>query len=284
MRKYGLGYIPDDPTHRKLDFNVFAAFSGIDVSAAPDVASVKEFWDGPRLDQGGNGTCGAHAGSAGVYIALAAAGNPLGWVPSQADLYKLCLCIGRGGPDADGTWSKLEDTGVQPSWITTALQFFGCRPMTTATVKDPDDAAPRRSDCDAASIPDEPRFNDVRTDAQVLLEGKYAITGTASQRGAKTRSALGSKLPVRIGSFVDSKYMEWNSEEPYDRANLWDSNGGGHEQLIVSCRKNLKTGLYEYEIQNSWGDGWCLDGYVWVTENYLESADDLDASAYRRAA
>ena len=55
---------------------------------------------------------------------------------------------------------------------------------------------------------------------------------------------------------------------------------GGSAQFIVGYEK--RGGQYVYMIQNSWGDGWCMYGRIWVSEGFLGQATDLNAIAVRR--
>ena len=278
-RQFGLGYIPDNIN--KPHFHTYASVRRLSTSNVPDDVSMIE-WACPVLDQGGIGSCGPHAATAALWTALNAAGTPLPWIPSQADLYRLARCIGRGGPRPNGLWNPLADGGVMPAWLFAALNSFGCRPMKVPTVRDPEDPWARKSDCSLAGLNDEPMFNDVREDAVNMFGGQYQIDGTPSVRGAGVRVSLAHKLPPIVCSFVDTKYMHWTPEQgPYNMPDYEDPDGGGHAQMIVAAKHDPKHG-YLYLIQNSWGVTWCDAGRVWVTEAFLGQADDLDATAFRR--
>lgn len=229
------------------------------------------------VDQGGTGSCEGCSHAAGLYVAMAAAGTPLPWLPSQDGAYKVARCIERGGANR-----SLEDSGTESSYVCLGFNLWGIRAM-GLRAQDPGDAAPRNSDCSVLTVNDEPTLSELEADAQNVFVGQYNAEGTDhGSRIAAVNLSLSRGYPCTVGGFVDTDYMRWEpTDGVYEWADTKDPDGGGHSQLIIGNRIN-SAGSFEYLILNSWG-AWCQNGRIWVSQQFILDADEITALHVRKA-
>jgi hypothetical protein len=228
------------------------------------------------LDQGGTGSCEGNSHVAGIYVAMAAAGDPLPWMPSADGAYKVARCIERGGAKR-----SLKDDGTESSYVCLGFNLWGIRRM-GAPVQDPGEPARRNSDCSVLTINDEPTLLELEAAALNVFVGQYNAEGEDNKsRINAVNLALSRGYPCTIGGLVDTNYMRWEPADGVYQRVVDDPDGGGHSQLIIGNRIN-NVGLFEYLILNSWGS-WCQNGRIWVSQEFILDADEITALHVRKA-
>lgn len=245
----------DAGRHRYTPFHVALA-RGLAAPAVPARHSIEAF--APEvMDQGPVGSCEGHSTAGAIYTTLNANGAPLPWVPSPLGIYNLALALDRGDPTA----GALEDLGTETNTVLRVVHEFGVRPM-GARVEG------RNSDCDIASALREPLLGEIEADAQQLLIGAYQITSRGAQKLADVKTALASGFAVRVDSFVDMAFEDWQAgDAPFGKPDLNDPNGGGHALYAVAYDGDVVT------IRNSWAADWGDGGDIRVSAAFIEQAD-----------
>lgn len=238
----------------------------------PDSASL-EAYEHPILDQSDCGSCTGHGTAQGVYVALAAQGEPLGFFPSPRLIYALARGLDRAITSARSkTLPTLEDVGAYPSDAMRAITEFGVVPMEAPS------PLGYLSDCDASNVLREPDLGTLARAGRKLIAGEYRIDHSASDFIDQVCHVLafgsghGSGAPVGIGVFVDAAFEAWQpSEGPIDSVNLLDPDGGGH-WLAVTSYRTLPSGERVFRGPNSWSDQWGDAGHFEATESWLRMA------------
>jgi hypothetical protein len=268
--------------HARSDVMLLGHRFGLTAGGVFVAVSLDDFCTKEPFDQGGEGSCEGHGHAQGIWATFNAAGAPLSWVPSPNGLYVGGRIMDRKLAGLPNT-ATLQDIGTVSTSVCQWMNLYGIEPMRCASVRDPEDAAPRFSDCSAATVNKEPDFVELETESQNIFVGQYSCEGVDdASRLAAVNLSLSLRIPPAIGGFVDTNYMRWEpSDGVYQRANRNDPKGGGHCQLITGVRMNAK-GLFEYRIRNSWGP-WCDGGFIWVSQQFILDADELTAMAVRRA-
>lgn len=280
-RRFGRGYLPDPP-HKRTQRS-----SRLLVGAAPPIPKMATLsaYRAPIFDQGATGSCGGHGTAQAIFTGFASQGEPLPFVPSPGDIYKVTRSISREtsrGPD--GKLPALDDTGSMPADICAAITRWGIRPMRTGSpdgrqsdVWGPDDV---RGLVDANGNPIQPNVNveeeqaDLENDAMNIIVGEHRIDETAPDLGTQLAAAHTIGVPAAIGVFVDSKFQDWNpSQGPLDAPDLdlSDPNGGGH-WLACDEFDTTPSGLLVFGGPNSWGKSWGDQGAYLVTLAWLRKA------------
>jgi hypothetical protein len=247
------GYLRDHPAQRYTNWiRRFGAAPAINPrDLRPDACRV--------LDQEGN-SCTGHGTATGIYTAAAVAGHRLDWIPSPAGIYTLALATERGDPLS----RPLFDQGSNPAQIERSISEYGLRPM----------VGDGGTDCAPVNgVMPEPDLMQLEVDAEHCYFGWYEI-GNADE----ARAAIAAGAPVGVGTYVDSKFMQWTpARGPIGFTNQDDPDGGGHWTvgLATTARKT-------FWIRNSWGDGYGDAGDVEVTDDFINQAWQLLAFGYWR--
>ena len=250
------GWIPSSKPAR----HAFAAHHAALMDTTP--RSVDHQSKAPRImDQGDIASCWGHATSRGIATALEIAGSPLGFVPSQDDLYRLARCLMRARNGA--ARPRLTDTGTSPHIGNQVLSLFGVRAMRGPT------SDGRYSDCDDATFNDEPDLGSLIADSKHILIGDYGITSWGSQRILDMRKALAA-TSVTGGFFCDTGFERWQrGNAPYGAPrNPNDPQGGGH-MITYDGYDTMQNGSTVFIIANSWSEGWGDDGRCLVDEEFV---------------
>jgi hypothetical protein len=214
----------------------------------------------PVFDQGPVGSCEGHSSSGCTAMVFAKQGQPLPWIPSMDDLYRLARCIDRSNPNG----GALTDSGTMTSSIIAAMAEFGIRAMGDRA------SDGRFSDCDSdpAKLNREPNLAELEVDGLKLVIGAYQITSTGSERIADVIAAQNNGFGVRIDSFVDTAFEDWTAGQiPFGMPNYADQNGGGHALYIIGYQGQNQI------VRNSWGTSWGDDGNIIVSPAFVEQAD-----------
>jgi hypothetical protein len=198
--------------------------------------------------------CEGHSSAMAAWISFLASGNPLPFFPSPDAIYKNARCQERA-PNADGSLSPLTDGGAMTSDVVTIFQTCGLKKM------GPMASDGRYSDVDMATVNDEPRLDELDTEAEtpVLVENPgYAIDLSDTQQAiAVIQAALKANFVVRIDIICDSifqnYFQSWTpGTPPLSSCNPNDPSAGGHaveleELTVTSALRITAAGL------NSWG-------------------------------
>ena len=235
------------------------------------------------LNQGGLGSCWWHAMSSVAVLSFNTAGKSLGFIPSQVCGYRIGRIMDRNARN----WYALTDTGTDSVQGLQAVQTYGLQPMLTATVQDPQDAAPRHSDCSLANVNVEPTDQELECDWSTRLIGQYSVQPDTTQAFVDDmRQVVQSGTGTHVCAFVDTAWCNWKAGDPAVPApDMQDPNGGGHALALEGFRYNSKTKLYEWKLKNSWDVDWGDKGFVWCSTNWLRKAYGIQpCPADRKAA
>lgn len=204
-----------------------------------------------------------------VTTAFAAAGRPLGFVVSPAELYRNGRAVDRV-PHPDGRFDALVDEGAFTSSVTRAMQTYGVRPIGPMATDG------RFSDADPATINDEPTLADVEVERRKVPLGERAIVDCSTGRDVAAviediRTAIGAGYPVGFGAFVDTRFMNWTpAAGPMGACNVNDPNGGGH---AISILEALSDGTLW--VDNSWSESWGAAGRILVGPAFVQQITDI---------
>lgn len=216
-------------------------------------------YEPPVFDQGSTSSCTAAATTAGVAVALAAAGSPLGFVPSQRELYAVTRAMERALAAPPGQpLPALTDSGAELADVYAALARYGVRPMLEQRTSDG-----RFYDVEIDHVNDEPSFADLEASINRPIVGPYGIDPTDPNAGDTMAAALASGIPIGTAGFVDTAFEQLSAEQIAGAPNLADPGGGGHALLVPGYR--MVNGARQWKVRNSWG-AWCLGGYCWASE------------------
>lgn len=254
--RFAKGCALDRGLHRYTPFHMAVA-RGLVKGAAP--ASLDDTQHAPRVfDQGPTSSCEGHSSSGCTAMVFKKQGEALPWIPSMANWYRLGLCIDRGNPNA----GALQDAGTMTSSIIAAAADFGISGM-GALASDG-----RFSDADPATLLNEPNLAELEKDALTLVLGAYQITSTGAQRIADVKAAQANGFGVRIDSFVDTAFENWEAgDKPFGVPDYNDASGGGHALYIVGYQGDNQV------VRNSWSESWGDGGNIIVSPAFVEQAD-----------
>jgi C1A family cysteine protease len=201
-------------------------------------------WGGPIKDQGGEGSCTAHAfSSAREWMARK-------YEKTSPILSPQCLYVEE--LLADGSFPK--DEGAMPRTGCQALTTLGC--------------------CETALYPYVAGQITKPTPAQIANALKYK-TGAYHRIGSLSDFlrclADATPWPVAVGFTVYESFMSQQVAEtgimPIPQPG--EQRQGGHEVLCLGYDQAKQVAL----IQNSWGDDWGERGYFWMPFDVLRSPD-----------
>lgn len=270
ISKYAKGCRFDLPRHRTQKD---ARLALPRVAVLPDSASLEAFEYRPILDQNDCGSCTGHGTAQGIFVAMAAEGHPLGFLPSPKSIYALGRGLTRAADHAkDKTLPPLTDDGAFPADVMRAISEFGVAPMQGPSPKG------FNTDVDPSNVASEPNLGALIAAAKSLVVGEYRIDEKAPDFIRQVCAALssggsaGRGVPVGIGVFVDQEFENWLPEDgPLSHVDLADPNGGGHWLVITSYRTD-NVGRRVFRGPNSWTDGWGDKGHFEVTDGWLRAA------------
>lgn len=211
-------------------------------------------------DQGQSSACEAHRGSAITEGAFALAGDPLGFSPSEADMYRGLRAVERARRTPfGGALAPLEDSGGMTEDCLAYLGGFGIRPRRVAQTSDG-----RNSDVELATVNAEPSLYDLEQDAARIIVGPYAVDPGASDAEYQVQAALASRILVAVDTFVDGAFEDWTPRlAPVGEPDTNSTRGGGHAMYVVGYAPGL------YIVRSSWGIGPGDGGDFYCTPAWL---------------
>jgi len=242
-RRYG--YIKDKPDHR--DFGVAQIQAILQVPPTGRVSNAA--YMGPVLDQGQQGSCTAHAGSADReflhWKQIAALGKPV--TPGSSGLYSPAFLyyIERL---IDGTLSQ-GDYGSSGRTSCQALRECGCALRVNMPY----------SDGDYSTVPTPMQL----AAARAWPTGQYHRLGTVDDM----KSVIASGYNFRIGFAVLESF-----ESNIGSSGIWTPDGnviGYHETLVYGYDDDVNGG--SFLVRNSWGYGFGKNGDFYL--RYQDAAD-----------
>jgi hypothetical protein len=253
--QFAKGCSLDKGKHRYTSFNV-ARMRGLVSQPVPSSIDLSAFQP-PVMDQGPCGSCEGHSSAAATYTSFAKAGEKLPWVPSPGDIYKLARCVDRFDPN-----TALTDGGTETNSVLRAIAEFGIRPMGPLT------SDGRYSDCEPSNVNLEPNLAQLEQDALTLIVSPYAITTSGDEKWNDYQAALANGFTVRVDSFVDTAFEQWQAgNQPFGVPNYADQNGGGH--ALYSAGYSAAGG----DVTNSWGLQWGMSGHIIVSKAFILQCD-----------
>jgi hypothetical protein len=232
----------------------------------------------PRGDQGQSGNCTAASTSLSAFTACESLGTPLGFVPSQRELYAATRARERAAVTPPGSQlPELQDTGADLEDVFAVMADFGVCPMLVDRSPDGrfsdiwgpiDGSAP-------SNLNDDPALFDLEGAASVLVKlavAAHVIPPTDPNASDLMAAALDADppLPIEACGFVDTTFMHLAPGQVAGAPDTADVDGGGHAFWISAYRTNAR-GEREWKLENSWGDGWCEDGACWVSMAFVRA-------------
>ena len=285
QRRYGgpngYGHIDDPEGHARTNVRVMFARLGIDHEAAAEVTEASNRQFGPGvLNQSRSSACTGHAVSGASYTTLGAAGTPLEAPLSQDWIYKIGRALDRH-LNPDGSRPPLTDTGAQPNQVMRGLTEFGAPLMGP---RPPDGSF---TDCDPATINDEPTLGAVEVAADIELEGQYEIFPWDPQFIALIRAALVSRLCICFRIFVDvdgPRSVEgWDpTTGPLGAVATPGDPKGGYHYVYCDGFHTAADGSTIIDWVNSWGEGWGKAGYGEGNEAFIRGWANVVVMKIRR--
>jgi C1A family cysteine protease len=242
----GRGYKPDPPGHRATPFrfhpHVLGASGPLPPAARNACAAV--------MNQGQTSECVAHAAANAMFPVL-------GFVASQTMLYGIAQDIDRsytGEPRVDG--------GCSPSSMVHAIQTFGVVPRASTASYD---AA--NSDADPATATQDPDLMTLLSASKRLVVGQYAAPTVQD-----IMAAVAAGFPVTAAMCVTPAVDAWDPASGPIGPQNGDPN---HYVTIVGYDTQGIGGDTVFEVQNSWGRGWGLDGFFDGTSAWAATLQDV---------
>lgn len=245
-----LGYRPDPPkaAGEKADFDARSRFRA---AAIPARASNRSLITSV-LDQGGIGSCVAHAVLQAVRASHVRQGVDAPALGSRLMLYYLARAQ-LGETDIDGgTFLRLAFQ---------SLNKFGFCPETLWPYADHGDAWKTKPALAAFRAAYDQRA------ASLVPTGYYRIYDTGAQRVAAVKMAIAAGHLVAFGSDVSDLFCAGDFVDPFDPT--VGTIVGGHAQAAHSYDEN------GVDIVNSWGPNWHGTGHWKATWDCVQRWEDL---------
>jgi hypothetical protein len=244
---------------------VAALPASFDLRVSGHVAAVK--------DQGMTGSCVGHSSSGATETAFGMAGDPLGFIPSEADMYRGARSLERAKATAlTASLPHLVDEGAMTEDMIAFIAQFGIRPRGIARTADG-----RNSDVELATVNDELGLGDLEQDSLHVAIGPWAIDPGAADMEHQVQASLVAGFPVRHDGFADEAFQSTNGNTPIPAPDTRDPQGGGHATYLVGYGPGF------FWLRNSWGTGWAAGGDCKVSTAFVRAAWGLYPWAMRRA-
>ena len=261
---YSRGYRPDPSGHQKAPFGRFLAMRGI----APDTVTPSTYLDildaiPEPLDQNGSSACVGHSLAAGIYTRCNIMADKLPWMPSPKGIYDIARARVRAASGQG--FAPLTDDGTEPFRAIEGVSMEGIRPMRGPT------SDGRNSDCEPATINDEPSLIDLEEDSRLLVMGAYAIESWGAQREQDIRVSLfhGFPLPVAVDASENSPIQN------YDGTKLIEDMGTNLDHYVLAVSYRMINGELTLGLLNSCGRGYGQNGLFWIGAKAIQQLGDI---------
>ncbi len=106
-----------------------------------------------------------------------------------------------------------------------------------------------------------------------ILSNYFQITSNNNQRLIDIEGAIRANHPVLFGTQVGPEFEQYRGDD--EVFNPPATSLGGHAMVIVGIRTN-ETGQKEFLSKNSWSNAWGINGYVWLSSNYMTWSETND--------
>lgn len=244
-----------------------------------------------RLNQGQTESCPGAGTAALADTALAAAGSPLPFWPSQKGIYGDTRAIEQPGT------GPLDDSGADPVDLVTALSSEGVRAMPTNPDGSPKLTPDGRvydlwSAADVAGVPNAPPPNvgdrptaaeDEASQADLVLGVTLLDPAQPDWEDQVCASIDHDKAPVGVGIHATRAFEEygdaWTSAAPAFADPSGATTTDGHWVGLYAYRTET-DGSRSYWLGNSWGPWGDENGGIWVTGAWLRETT-MVALAFR---
>lgn len=239
----GFGLIPDDPDVR--DFPIGAL---LETDAATSEEHSFGFLAHPILDQKGTSSCVLFSAAQAIWIAQGVLGITDRFLLSPLAGYHDARRLKHGRE-----W-VLEDVGCAPRYAWEGLRQLGPVayddwPFSEAHVN--------------TEIPWEARRRAIDRD----WLSYYRIESDGDARIRELRATLDADHPVSLGLAVDQAMLDWDGPWPWTRTGPVI---GRHMVTVVGYGPDW------FEIVNSWGPGWGINGYGLIHVDAVRSVETSD--------
>lgn len=98
----------------------------------------------------------------------------------------------------------------------------------------------------------------------------YRINASGLERVAQIKQALSAGNPVVFGTKIANSFKAVNSDAIVYNPGGWYI--GGHAMVIVGWSDEKQA----FEVRNSWGESWGVNGYCWMDKNYIAASITSD--------
>ena len=260
INRFARGHKRDPEGHRRTAFRMLAA----GLQSLPHLGASLLGFAPPTFDQSRTSGCTGHAYACAVTTALAAQGQPLGFVVSPRMLYALGRCIDRH-PNLDGTFPPLTDTGSEPNALCRAMSEWGVSPMGPLVPEG-------YSDVNTANVNVEPSLGDLVVSAAHVVVGEYAIDASSSSTLAdECATALDNGLPFTLS--VPGGSDAWQQYTAGVLGPVPPAQSALDHEVVCLGYRPATDGL-EFLIRNSWGAGYGLNGNLWISQAAMGQCAD----------
>jgi hypothetical protein len=237
----------------------------------PTSVDLGQYWPS-ILDQNSTGSCTAHAIACCLTTALAAAGKPLGFVPSPLCTYAATRSLERAAAAPAGSpLPVLTDSGAELADVMTAIAQNGVRPMKAPSPQG------FNTDIDTSNVLNESDGYGLEVAAQALITGPYSVDLTQPNFPDVLAAALAENIPIDIAFECDDAFQALSNGgvavAPVDAPD-----DGGHSVALTGYQPltaaqaasvGVAAGTRAFLLTNSWGTGWASSGRVLCAPSFI---------------
>jgi hypothetical protein len=249
----------DRGRHRYTPLRI-ARMRGIVASSSAGSFSIEKF-AAPVMNQTDFGCCEGTSSSGATVTRFAARGTPLGYIPSQNGLYVPARAFDRAQEHPSGELPPLRDVGTETNSVIRVISEVGIVPM---------GPSPAGLFCDVtrANVNEEIDLGDLERAGTSLIIGAYQINSSGPQKLQDIKDCIVSGVPVRVDSFVDMRFEDWQKgQAPIGAPDYSDPQGGGHALYAIGFAGNAVV------VRNSWGESWGDGGNILVSPAWIAQCD-----------
>jgi hypothetical protein len=226
----------------------------------------------PRPDQRQAEVCFSFSFGGCYATARAAAGKPLGFVPSQATLAALVYAKEqRSGQRPASGWPGLNDVGAELQDVADVAAEWGLAPMGAPVGDSNSDTpdGPFAPNGSGTPFPEADAIEVIEAGADIV-SGEYQIPVDANAPEVIAAS-LDANIPVWCGGLVGRDYEALGPNDVAEPTPASDPTAGGHAQFLAGYRVVPGTGEIQGLVVGSWGPRFAFNGTVWVSSAWMRS-------------